>query len=697
MKKFSRYPGTRAFEPGEQHLFFGRSDETDRLLAQVKAEPLVVVFSKSGIGKSSLVNAGLRPLLGIEGYHPIPVRVQDLNVTPVDATKAALGSFLNKEKLFEHTRSTPEEAGLWECVRACEFKRFGTPVIPVLIFDQFEEFFEHSIGAKQGWAMEMGNLIGKRIPNRVKEKLRNTPTELRTESFDQWYQTIPIRVIFAIRSDRLSLVDDLKHEIPNILSGRFHLKPLNREQAREAIVRPAELPGSDFLCPAFKYKEATIDLILKELVDSKTGTEVESFQLQLVCQHLENQIVAGKIEVGKDGLDAEAFGGQKGIQDILKNYYEHSIKELSKEERKQAKVFIEEGLIYKDRRIGIAAGLEEEDYGVKPELLTFLMRKRLIRAVNNSFGKSYEISHDAFLRPMLESLQRRKEKQRMEALAKERAQLEKERQEREAELKAQQERLAHELRLKEEALVARAEAEENARTARLRYYVSLAISLLALIFMIYAWQKKCEHHQLTGSILERNELFEDAINEYMKADLFVVFGRDSFVKKVNDIRNTKTTYEKYIVHMDSADYYANLSAEYLTKAKRKYMEASALSYKYDKSKDRLTSLDKDIELTLIKYKISVDRFIDAEGWKEAFLTLERAHDLSPSDKEVNENMLRVKPKALEASKKEANELIAKRQYTQALDVLKIANRINPNDRKIKSLMQSVEKARSISD
>ena len=84
----SRYPGIRAFEEDEQFLFFGRNDEIRRLHAQVTANTLVVVFAKSGIGKSSLLSAGLLPLLDYDRYRSVKVRFQNTAVSPTVLPKA---------------------------------------------------------------------------------------------------------------------------------------------------------------------------------------------------------------------------------------------------------------------------------------------------------------------------------------------------------------------------------------------------------------------------------------------------------------------------------------------------------------------------------------------------------------------------------------------------------------------------------
>lgn len=55
------FPGLRAFEDDQAHLFFGRDSEREELVEKLRREPLLMVVGDSGSGKSSLVRAGLVP------------------------------------------------------------------------------------------------------------------------------------------------------------------------------------------------------------------------------------------------------------------------------------------------------------------------------------------------------------------------------------------------------------------------------------------------------------------------------------------------------------------------------------------------------------------------------------------------------------------------------------------------------------
>src|ERR1700752_3484804 len=83
----SRYPGTRPFcdTPDDHALFFGRGDESEQFYLRVLSVPLVVQFGRSGLGKTSLLQAALFPRLRQKPFLPVMVR---LNVGPETPTHA---------------------------------------------------------------------------------------------------------------------------------------------------------------------------------------------------------------------------------------------------------------------------------------------------------------------------------------------------------------------------------------------------------------------------------------------------------------------------------------------------------------------------------------------------------------------------------------------------------------------------------
>jgi energy-coupling factor transporter ATP-binding protein EcfA2 len=86
----SPYVGPRAIRTGER--LYGRDREVARLFDLLLAGRIVLMYSPSGAGKSSLLNAGLIPRLRAEGFVVRPtVRV---GTEPPDGAPAGVNRYL---------------------------------------------------------------------------------------------------------------------------------------------------------------------------------------------------------------------------------------------------------------------------------------------------------------------------------------------------------------------------------------------------------------------------------------------------------------------------------------------------------------------------------------------------------------------------------------------------------------------------
>ncbi|MFC0437845.1 hypothetical protein [Kutzneria buriramensis] len=82
------YVGPAAFQTADAGRFFGRESAVDELARLVAAERFVSVFGASGVGKSSLLRAGLVP--AIEGSSVAPVSASSSASVPT-STRTASG------------------------------------------------------------------------------------------------------------------------------------------------------------------------------------------------------------------------------------------------------------------------------------------------------------------------------------------------------------------------------------------------------------------------------------------------------------------------------------------------------------------------------------------------------------------------------------------------------------------------------
>jgi hypothetical protein len=87
------WPGLDAYDEGARDYFHGRKQEADELLRRVLDSPLTVLFGRSGLGKTSLLRAGLFPRLRERHALPVYVRFSTEKGAPplVDQVRDALG------------------------------------------------------------------------------------------------------------------------------------------------------------------------------------------------------------------------------------------------------------------------------------------------------------------------------------------------------------------------------------------------------------------------------------------------------------------------------------------------------------------------------------------------------------------------------------------------------------------------------
>ena len=150
-KKY-RYPGVQPFKTSDKHIFFGREEDRDKLYNLIQLEKIVALFGKSGYGKSSLLNAGIMPLLTDTSksekfrFTPIEVRLgnyaPDVSLSPLQTLKIKLDDKCVDTQNWDFLQKADVKETLW-----AQFKRKQSHETQriVLIFDQFEEFFSYPI------------------------------------------------------------------------------------------------------------------------------------------------------------------------------------------------------------------------------------------------------------------------------------------------------------------------------------------------------------------------------------------------------------------------------------------------------------------------------------------------------------------------------------------------------------------------
>lgn len=429
MEKQYRYPGTRPFQEEDRNLFFGRKKDIEKLTELIVLEKMVVLFSKSGYGKSSLLNAGVIPRLKeVENLETLTIRLNDPERYPVELlcfhleNKIAQSTFL--ESKFNVSVELPDDisAKLWYYAKSIQLAQKDAQEI-VLIFDQFEELFNYSPDQVKDFAYELAILLNPNLIPSVrslfKQKTATSKDYFTKEEANLLLEPLHLKVVFSLRSDRISLLHQLKESIPAVFKKTYELLPLNVEQAREALLEPAGKEG-DFASPMFTYAEDAISLILNSLKD-KENEWIETFQLQLICQHAE-ELIIGKVSPDSERLEltAEELGNP---EDIFENHYNTIIGNLPPDSQHIARILIEDKLIIGGNRVPLPESVIIEEHKITADLLKTLVDKRLLRSEPNTVGGlSFELSHDTLVAPIqktaktrrLEEAEERAEKEKLE-------------------------------------------------------------------------------------------------------------------------------------------------------------------------------------------------------------------------------------------------------------------------------------------
>lgn len=539
--KQNRYPGVKPFERSEKAIFFGRSQDMGNLYELILLEKLSVLFGKSGYGKSSLLNAGILPRFeeaapGSPGHYlPLSPRFgvytgAQSSTTPVDLICQKLEEKWPAENQNNYLDTLVDQPTLWY-----HFKKRQTAGQNrfLLIFDQFEELFSYPPEQQEAFKLQLAELLYTAIPQPIRDAAEGLPDD----QYQHLTERLEVKAVFAIRSDRLSFLDQLKDALPAILHKRYELRALRPEQAREAILEPARLKekkGLSFHTPPFTYAPAALESILANLsgADASGQSGIEAFQLQIICQYVERVIREGLLKGQEDLIEVQP-AQLPDLANIYEAYYQQQVRLLPETRRQAARLVIEEGLLLQEEngevlRMSVDGRALIDRYktqGVDEELLDTLVNGFLLRRERNTTGGfNYEISHDTLLKPIAHS---RSERQ----AERERQENERRRQEAEAKAKEEAERRKEAERLQQAA-------ERGRRRALIFSFVALALLLIATIAGLLAWKQSKiarnrldevlqaqagEDRQKYNRLLERaqdlEELYPDAACElYREAD-----------------------------------------------------------------------------------------------------------------------------------------------------------------------------------
>ena len=384
------------------------------ILSHLRTARLTLLYAESGVGKSSLLRAGvaarLRELAGRgngAGRSPrfIPVVFSAWKDEPVEDLIAEIERQVQPLVPDAHRQvglpnGNGNGSGLAAAIARATSSLNATLVI---ILDQFEEHFSYRAGAARP------DLLADELAHCI-----NSP-EVRAN------------FLIAVREDAYGRLGDLfGGRIGNVYSNYLHLEYLTRDAGREAIEQPVAVYNADH--PEDEPMALEPDLADAVLAEVRRGNlelgarrpdldgggswlgvdadAIETPFLQLVMSRMwEWEQAHGSPVLRRATLDGELGGAEA----IVRNHVSHALAGLAGEELEAATDFFRALVTPSGAKVAhTAADLAQMTGHPEPTVASVVRRlyeERILRAVDPAPGTTqvrYEIFHDRLAAPILD-------------------------------------------------------------------------------------------------------------------------------------------------------------------------------------------------------------------------------------------------------------------------------------------------------
>ncbi|GAB2947855.1 hypothetical protein GCM10027203_59400 [Nonomuraea fastidiosa] len=377
------YVGLRPYRREESALFHGRGREAREVATLWQAAGLTVLYGASGVGKTSLLHAGVLPLLEPDRTDVLPVariapRMNRPKAGENPYVMALLSSWapdLDRERLAGMTISDflndrPERTDM-----------YGDPVPILAAIDQAEEIFHGSP---------------------VLEKERKA-------FLDQLAKAVAkhpgLHVLLALREEYLFLVLPHERRIGQGSRTRFHLEPLTPEQAMEVVHGPLPQTGRTITQAAAELLIDDLRTVVFVNEAGETSTirldTVEPIQLQVVCSALWEALPPEVTEITEEHARLYAR-----VEEFLFAYYKRTVAEVAAEHGLPAsklRLWMRNAFITEHgTRNAVYEGLTETK-GMPNAVPRALEERHLLRAEHRLGIRWYELTHDRLIAPVTRS------------------------------------------------------------------------------------------------------------------------------------------------------------------------------------------------------------------------------------------------------------------------------------------------------
>jgi tetratricopeptide (TPR) repeat protein len=410
LTKQNPWPGLRAFGESDRDFFFGRERETAELLGLVQRSPVVVLYGQSGLGKTSLLQAGLFPRLKELNFLPFRVRLDHADNAPPLARQITLAVAAELDRAQIKGPRPSDGETLWEYFHRVDVDFWGPRnrlLTPVIVLDQFEEIFtlghhsEISSARVAEFQKELEGQLEHRPPDAVRERLDAHPDEaLRYDLKKQG-----VKFVITLREDFLPDLDPWRQRMPSLLPNRFRLEPMTGDQALEVVQRGG--------------RDLVDEVVARDIVDFVSASqrkrsasaleerEVEPALLSVVCDALN----LSRIEHGNARITADLLTAKR--EEIIQDFYERTFQGIDPGVRD----WVEDRLLtssgYRDRAAlddALRLGLPESDFDL-------LVNRRILHREERDGVIWLELTHDLLTDPAARSRAVREQRIQAEAAA----------------------------------------------------------------------------------------------------------------------------------------------------------------------------------------------------------------------------------------------------------------------------------------
>lgn len=388
----------------ENQIIYGRNTEISDLAQRVLNDTDTVVYGKSGIGKTSVINAGILPIARQNEFVPIIIRLDHSNTT---SYIKQLDGYIRKNVEVEDVlpARNAEKEMFWEYFHRHRFFVDGKRKKLLLVFDQFEEIFtlQQNPTARLDFFRSIGDVLNGMMPKELVDNLDSQNSDiLKTNNtqvegfadmaniFDepnddvsvetQYIDDNNIHFVFVLREDFLSEFEFYAIKIPSLKQHRFALRPLNEEQAAEIIIKPC--PGLVSLDVARLIIETVTnrkDFSLGDEPEIEVDAAVLSLFLSRIYQKLDvnDEVISSRI--------IKQFG-----TDIIKDFYVESVENLTDEELN----LMEDKLLTSNWRRNNVSYFDFCGFVNKEKVDDLIHNKKLLRTFNYGNDLRLEVIHD---------------------------------------------------------------------------------------------------------------------------------------------------------------------------------------------------------------------------------------------------------------------------------------------------------------